>query len=58
MKPTAEQTGTNFTPATTEHSDNKNGAPGLPLMSPEGQKLASKTAPASALQDPLQDKGK
>jgi hypothetical protein len=47
MKPENE-TGTVFTAATTNHGNNENGLPTVPMMSAEGQKLAAKTAPQSA----------
>jgi hypothetical protein len=45
---TVTQTGTTFTSSTTEVGNAENGAPGLPLMSELGQKLAAKSAPTSA----------
>jgi hypothetical protein len=40
--------GTNFTSASTNQHDNKNGQPGLPLMSDAGKKLAAVSAPCNA----------
>jgi hypothetical protein len=41
--------GTNFREETVTHkSEHENGAPGLPLMSAAGNKMAAKTAPRSA----------
>jgi hypothetical protein len=45
-----KETGTVFTSATTNHGNNENGMPGLPLMSPEGQKLANVSAPCNSYQ--------
>jgi len=42
------ETGTKFTSKTTNHGNNENGPSGLPLMSPEGAKLAAVSAPSSA----------
>jgi hypothetical protein len=42
------KTGSEFTESTTEHGNNENGPTGLPLMSPEGKRLAAKSAPSSA----------
>jgi hypothetical protein len=38
---------TEYKPSTTEETNNENGRPGLPLMSPEGAALAERTAPQS-----------
>jgi len=45
MKPNSRETGTTFTEATTSHG-NEGGAPNL--MSERGNRLAAKSAPASA----------
>ncbi|MGB8801874.1 MAG: hypothetical protein WCC97_14410 [Candidatus Acidiferrales bacterium] len=44
----SKETGTTFTPATTNHGNAENGMPGLPLMSDAGKKLASVSAPSNA----------
>jgi hypothetical protein len=44
----AKETGTEFTSETTNHGNNENGPSGLPLMSDEGKKLASVSAPCDA----------
>jgi hypothetical protein len=46
----SQETGIKFTSATTNHGNTENGQPGLPLMSPEGAKLASVSAPCNAYQ--------
>jgi hypothetical protein len=46
----SNETGTKFTSASTNHGNNENGIPGLPLMSKEGQKLASVSGPSDAYQ--------
>jgi hypothetical protein len=48
-------TGTEFAETTTQHGDNENGGV-PPLMSEAGKKLAAKTAPASALQNPFESR--
>jgi hypothetical protein len=45
---TVNETGTKFASSTTEGGNAENGAPGLPLMSEAGKKLAAKSAPQKA----------
>jgi hypothetical protein len=43
------KTGTEFNTGTTEHGNNENGLPTVPMMSPQGAALAKKSAPTSAM---------
>jgi hypothetical protein len=44
----SNETGTKFTSASTNHGNNENGMPGLPLMSDAGKKLAAVSGPSDS----------